>query len=177
MEEEGEEEKLKATGDSQAESSEPAADEPGTSTGSARFYDCVYCKRGFTTAQALGGHMNMHRHDRARLRPTRPSSSSPRKSEEAYHPYSRAQRPPGPPPKQSGEQSSSSYVVYFPASSEEGSQRATELVQAGEELQLGLGGSGPKEEKEKKKKEVVEEDLDLELRLGHSKSQESNSSD
>ncbi|KAI0489324.1 hypothetical protein KFK09_029170 [Dendrobium nobile] len=177
MDEEGEEEKLKAAGDSQAESSEPAADEPGTSTGgSARFYDCVYCKRGFTTAQALGGHMNMHRHDRARLRPARPSPSSPRKSEEAYHPYSRAQRPP--PPKQSaGEQSSSSYVVYFPASSsEEGSQRATELVQAGEELQLGLGGSGPKEEKEKKK-ELVEEDLDLELRLGHRKSQESNSSD
>ncbi|KAK8717976.1 hypothetical protein V6N13_045226 [Hibiscus sabdariffa] len=35
-------------------------------TGTARFYDCVFCKRGFTTAQALGGHMNIHRKDRAK---------------------------------------------------------------------------------------------------------------
>ncbi|KAG5554444.1 hypothetical protein RHGRI_012094 [Rhododendron griersonianum] len=25
-----------------------------------RTYDCTYCKRGFTKAQALGGHMNIH---------------------------------------------------------------------------------------------------------------------
>lgn len=30
-----------------------------------RSYDCVFCQRGFTTAQALGGHMNIHRKDRA----------------------------------------------------------------------------------------------------------------
>ncbi|GMH20878.1 hypothetical protein Nepgr_022720 [Nepenthes gracilis] len=29
-----------------------------------RFYDCVFCRRGFTSAQALGGHMNIHRKDR-----------------------------------------------------------------------------------------------------------------
>ncbi|XP_040379857.1 transcriptional regulator SUPERMAN-like [Oryza brachyantha] len=29
------------------------------------YYECVFCKRGFTTAQALGGHMNIHRRDRA----------------------------------------------------------------------------------------------------------------
>lgn len=32
----------------------------------ARSYECVFCKRGFTTAQALGGHMNIHRKDRAK---------------------------------------------------------------------------------------------------------------
>ncbi|KAE8686075.1 basic helix-loop-helix family protein [Hibiscus syriacus] len=26
-----------------------------------RSYECVFCRRGFTTAQALGGHMNIHR--------------------------------------------------------------------------------------------------------------------
>ncbi|XP_062102731.1 uncharacterized protein LOC133812880 [Humulus lupulus] len=31
----------------------------------ARSYECVFCKRGFTTAQALGGRMNIHRKDRA----------------------------------------------------------------------------------------------------------------
>ncbi|CAK7327995.1 unnamed protein product [Dovyalis caffra] len=30
-----------------------------------RSYECSFCKRGFTNAQALGGHMNIHRKDRA----------------------------------------------------------------------------------------------------------------
>lgn len=30
-----------------------------------RSYGCIFCKRGFTNAQALGGHMNIHRKDRA----------------------------------------------------------------------------------------------------------------
>ncbi|GAV76550.1 hypothetical protein CFOL_v3_20023, partial [Cephalotus follicularis] len=32
-----------------------------------RSYTCSFCKRGFSNAQALGGHMNIHRKDRARL--------------------------------------------------------------------------------------------------------------
>jgi hypothetical protein len=28
-------------------------------------YDCVFCRRGFTNAQALGGHMNIHRREKA----------------------------------------------------------------------------------------------------------------
>lgn len=32
---------------------------------SGRPYECMFCRRGFTTAQALGGHMNIHRKDRA----------------------------------------------------------------------------------------------------------------
>ncbi|KAL5197509.1 hypothetical protein ABZP36_001021 [Zizania latifolia] len=29
-----------------------------------QYYECNYCKRGFTNAQALGGHMNIHRKER-----------------------------------------------------------------------------------------------------------------
>ncbi|XP_009596834.2 zinc finger protein 11-like [Nicotiana tomentosiformis] len=36
--------------------------------GHVKFYRCSFCKRGFSNAQALGGHMNIHRKDRARLR-------------------------------------------------------------------------------------------------------------
>lgn len=33
-----------------------------------RIYSCNFCDREFRSAQALGGHMNVHRRDRARLR-------------------------------------------------------------------------------------------------------------
>ncbi|KAJ6405730.1 hypothetical protein OIU84_013651 [Salix udensis] len=33
-----------------------------------RNYTCSFCKREFSSAQALGGHMNVHRRDRARLK-------------------------------------------------------------------------------------------------------------
>ncbi|PHU05361.1 Transcriptional regulator TAC1 [Capsicum chinense] len=36
--------------------------------GQVKFYRCSFCKRGFSNAQALGGHMNIHRRDRAKLR-------------------------------------------------------------------------------------------------------------
>ncbi|ESW28662.1 hypothetical protein PHAVU_002G007100 [Phaseolus vulgaris] len=41
-----------------------------------RSYTCTYCRREFRSAQALGGHMNVHRRDRARLHQPPPSSSS-----------------------------------------------------------------------------------------------------
>ncbi|CAN8268688.1 unnamed protein product [Cochlearia groenlandica] len=41
-----------------------------------RSYTCSFCKREFRSAQALGGHMNVHRRDRARLRLQQSSSSS-----------------------------------------------------------------------------------------------------
>lgn len=43
-----------------------------------RSYICSFCKREFRSAQALGGHMNVHRRDRARLRqsPTRDGGSN-----------------------------------------------------------------------------------------------------
>ncbi|KAJ7977277.1 Transcriptional regulator SUPERMAN [Quillaja saponaria] len=42
----------------------------------ARNYACSFCKREFRSAQALGGHMNVHRRDRARLKSILPSCVS-----------------------------------------------------------------------------------------------------
>nr|KYP67064.1 putative transcriptional regulator RABBIT EARS [Cajanus cajan] len=39
-----------------------------------RSYTCTFCRREFRSAQALGGHMNVHRRDRARLHQPPPSS-------------------------------------------------------------------------------------------------------
>ncbi|KAL5784743.1 hypothetical protein ACOSQ2_007135 [Xanthoceras sorbifolium] len=41
-----------------------------------RSYECTFCKRGFTNAQALGGHMNIHRKDRAKNKKVTGSSFS-----------------------------------------------------------------------------------------------------
>ncbi|XP_073057142.1 uncharacterized protein [Primulina eburnea] len=37
-------------------------------SGVGRAYECTFCKRGFTNAQALGGHMNIHRKDKAKAK-------------------------------------------------------------------------------------------------------------
>lgn len=42
-----------------------------------RSYTCSFCKREFRSAQALGGHMNVHRRDRARLRQSSPPNPTP----------------------------------------------------------------------------------------------------
>ncbi|KAG0453306.1 hypothetical protein HPP92_025970 [Vanilla planifolia] len=44
-----------------------SSDEEEVAGGTGVSYDCIFCKRGFTTAQALGGHMNIHRKDRAKI--------------------------------------------------------------------------------------------------------------
>nr|CAB3483950.1 unnamed protein product [Digitaria exilis] len=43
-------------------------------------YTCGYCRREFRSAQALGGHMNVHRRDRARLRQCCPAAYVPSSS-------------------------------------------------------------------------------------------------
>ncbi|XP_050378314.1 transcriptional regulator SUPERMAN [Argentina anserina] len=40
-----------------------------------RSYTCTFCRREFRSAQALGGHMNVHRRDRARLHQVQHPSS------------------------------------------------------------------------------------------------------
>ncbi|XP_047322141.1 zinc finger protein 2-like [Impatiens glandulifera] len=35
-----------------------------------RSYECNFCKRGFTNAQALGGHMNIHRKEKVKAKKT-----------------------------------------------------------------------------------------------------------
>lgn len=46
--------------------SEEQARSPGQTQ--ARIYECSFCKKGFSNAQALGGHMNIHRKDKAKLK-------------------------------------------------------------------------------------------------------------
>lgn len=47
-----------------------------SSGGTRRSYECTFCRRGFTNAQALGGHMNIHRKDRAKAKQSAPNNSS-----------------------------------------------------------------------------------------------------
>ncbi|XWS74092.1 hypothetical protein CRYUN_Cryun02cG0185800 [Craigia yunnanensis] len=51
-----------------------SSDEQGASP--ARSYECTFCKRGFSNAQALGGHMNIHRRDKAKLKQALPSETT-----------------------------------------------------------------------------------------------------
>ncbi|CAM0949000.1 unnamed protein product [Alopecurus aequalis] len=38
--------------------------EEATARRALEYHECSFCKRGFTNAQALGGHMNIHRKER-----------------------------------------------------------------------------------------------------------------
>lgn len=68
-----------------SKSSSEETDQITDDMGTGRSYECVYCKRGFTTAQALGGHMNIHRKDRAnKAKPNFPPSSSTKLVDENY---------------------------------------------------------------------------------------------
>lgn len=61
-----------------------------------RSYSCSFCRREFRSAQALGGHMNVHRRDRARLRSSQTDATGedeavlvrelPRAPADQYHP-------------------------------------------------------------------------------------------
>uniref|UniRef100_A0A2P2JE18 Palmate-like pentafoliata 1 transcription factor n=1 Tax=Rhizophora mucronata TaxID=61149 RepID=A0A2P2JE18_RHIMU len=55
------------------------AEDTGSAMGTTwppRSYTCTFCRREFRSAQALGGHMNVHRRDRARLHQAQPPGSS-----------------------------------------------------------------------------------------------------
>ncbi|XP_062020498.1 transcriptional regulator SUPERMAN-like [Rosa rugosa] len=62
----------------------------------AKNFTCSFCKREFRSAQALGGHMNVHRRDRARLRLLPPNSIL---SSSEYSPYPTPNPNPNPNPK------------------------------------------------------------------------------
>ncbi|KAI3801493.1 hypothetical protein L1987_29598 [Smallanthus sonchifolius] len=42
-----------------------------------RSYECNFCKRGFTNAQALGGHMNIHRKDKTKSKHSSTTTTPP----------------------------------------------------------------------------------------------------
>lgn len=49
---------------------------PSLSQSQSRTYDCNFCKGGFSNAKALGGHMNIHRKDKAKLKQSFPVTES-----------------------------------------------------------------------------------------------------
>ncbi|KAJ4726844.1 transcriptional regulator TAC1-like [Melia azedarach] len=166
--------------------SEQANDDMGTG----RSYECVFCKRGFTTAQALGGHMNIHRKDRAKNRP----SSVPSISEKADENYAtfRSHTPFQSYPTAHHHFAMASevhvnYQTYFPAPTWD--ERSPHTYHSNDihspygnnpqhlnlfgddvwrgNLSLRVGPSHVSEDEERREGASKQDELDLELRLGH----------
>ncbi|CAI9781247.1 unnamed protein product [Fraxinus pennsylvanica] len=149
--------------------------------GVGRLYECVFCKRGFNTAQALGGHMNIHRKDRARNKPT-PTNSN--RQEENYtvpkfHQQILSSYQPVQYTASHHDQASLNYRTYFPASTsstrplyQQDSHDDRDQQQAnqfGDDWRMNLSLEFvPTVMENLEKKQVIsqEEELDLELRLG-----------
>ncbi|CAI0472859.1 unnamed protein product [Linum tenue] len=70
------------------------------STWPPRSYTCTFCRREFRSAQALGGHMNVHRRDRAKLH---------------HHHHQTLPPPPPPPPNPTTNPSSASSPYIIPS--------------------------------------------------------------
>ncbi|KAK6940707.1 hypothetical protein RJ641_030238 [Dillenia turbinata] len=163
-------------------------------TGMGRSYECVFCKRGFTTAQALGGHMNIHRKDRAKNKPISFPSVSIKDNYDDYYamPTFFPSFPSYAPPLYSSTPSEVQYHhhhpqfgyhIYFPESAsyarpnrhrfDESHLQSQYLKPYGEEddwvksmsLRVGMVNYG--EENHGTRVCSDEDDLDLELRLGH----------
>ncbi|KAG6776424.1 hypothetical protein POTOM_019933 [Populus tomentosa] len=174
--------------DSKSSSDDEITERSYQDTGTGRSYECVFCKRGFTTAQALGGHMNIHRKDRAKSRPSSvPSFSS--KADEDFPSFR------GYPPLQSypahyptPHEVHTNYQTFFPLSSTWGigspyaqqhngdfyAQTPQHLYPFGEDVWRGsLSQQIDPSHVDDNTKEKIEDgseaddDLDLELRLGH----------
>ncbi|CAL9052964.1 transcriptional regulator SUPERMAN-like [Musa acuminata AAA Group] len=128
-----------------------------------RSYACTFCRRVFRSAQALGGHMNVHRRERARLRQSCTSWSSAHASA-AFPP------PPPPAPPEFSAVGGGVFLVYsIGAGTGEvfvpsmGSSSAfvsgTPYHRNGSAASCGTSKEGGDEG-------LVVEELDLELRLG-----------
>ncbi|KVH91318.1 probable transcriptional regulator RABBIT EARS [Cynara cardunculus var. scolymus] len=61
-------EKHRSSGTSSDQETGPSLSPDSSKDGVGRSYECTFCKRGFTNAQALGGHMNIHRKDKAKAK-------------------------------------------------------------------------------------------------------------
>ncbi|PUZ46329.1 hypothetical protein GQ55_7G060500 [Panicum hallii var. hallii] len=127
-------------------------------------YTCGYCRREFRSAQALGGHMNVHRRDRARLRQCCPAYPSPLPSsnpQAAPHQH-RAPLPNlnySPPHCAAAPAATAEPVIYsFFSTTTSTTTVAAAALEVSLELGIGVCGRGGGA--------VEEEGLDLELRLG-----------
>lgn len=173
------------------EESDRSEQNDGTGTGTGRSYECVFCKRGFTTAQALGGHMNIHRKDRGKPRPTSsiPSAVSSRSVDENYgnlKSYLPIQSYPSTHYSTASHEVNVNYQISFPSSHAWNPPRPPRTQHSDHELsvqnplrmnlfeedwQRSVGMQvNPRhvdDDREKTEDGSEEDELDLELRLGH----------
>ncbi|KAL6989841.1 hypothetical protein U1Q18_015591 [Sarracenia purpurea var. burkii] len=160
---------------SEASSDENESNDPpeklngGTREAAVRSYECTFCKGGFSNAQALGGHMNMHRKDKAKSNKliSGPSVVSPKSGENSI-----VSVEPGPCYSAFGAQ------MYFPFSNPS-FPRANQPDFSGRprgdytggNLGLRIGSpvaeGGGEKKKGGRRSGKGSEVLDLELRLGH----------
>ncbi|XVF28658.1 hypothetical protein REPUB_Repub15cG0049200 [Reevesia pubescens] len=155
-----------------------------------RSYECNFCKQGFTNAQALGGHMNIHRKDRAKAkRPTSSSVPSEPMNEDYMNPryvppliptdhqptryhhpvlepaqrkYHMYLQPPMSSPRLTYGYCDSDFLV--PARSQSLRRMNEELLGANLSLQIGPTNVN---DSEVRRGIMKEDEVDLELRLGH----------
>ncbi|GMJ05475.1 FLORAL ORGAN NUMBER 1, FLORAL DEFECTIVE 10, SUPERMAN [Hibiscus trionum] len=156
-----------------------------------RSYTCSFCKREFRSAQALGGHMNVHRRDRARLRQSPPSPSD--FHGHGHPPFLNLNLNPNPNPNPNFSSSSSSTFPPLPSLSSQKwrvngtlidplASDSTDVVKGTVKPISGVEDYGELMEKKTDHHQYVtldleletglvsdsKEDLDLELRLGYS---------
>lgn len=140
-------------------------DEVDYSDGVGRSYQCVFCKRGFTTAQALGGHMNIHRKDRAKTRPAASTNFNINNKKEENYTGPRFYQPISSyaPCYAAGQRAQIQYRTFFPASTSSTHDQQYLL------RNLQYESSKYVDDLEKMRAGINENDhgLDLELRLGH----------
>ncbi|XP_021899487.1 transcriptional regulator SUPERMAN-like [Carica papaya] len=178
--------------DYSSEGNDNLKEEMAGSPATRRSYECTFCKRGFTNAQALGGHMNIHRKDRAKAKQTTANSSSlistRRSTDDHTNPsctsFSTEYATKNYPPVLEGQRN---YNMYFqpPFSSPNhphventdrkflGAQTSNDSNSSlneqrwGSNLSLQLGSNYQPYNDQVARGIMQEDDLDLELRLGH----------
>ncbi|KAL3507687.1 hypothetical protein ACH5RR_033069 [Cinchona calisaya] len=153
--------------------------------GIGRSYECNFCKRGFTNAQALGGHMNIHRKDKAKAKDKlknnhqQDQSSLTNKSHEDYNNTSSKYFAPISNEKQQYTAAMApytSYQLYFPTSNNSFlhgyHQCDHDLPSPRPEYRMDRSLSlriGPPRMEDGDERKIIsnEDEVDLELRLGH----------
>ncbi|KAK4344777.1 hypothetical protein RND71_034953 [Anisodus tanguticus] len=138
-------------------------DQPKQENGIGRSYECVFCKRGFNTAQALGGHMNIHRKERSK---NRPSQTSIVENNGPYHAATAH-------PAHSSTSTTGPFLLNGPdmngpdSDLEDHNNNRQCLNLFGLSLQFGAVAAHDNYLETMEKNKGTEDDLDLELRLGH----------
>ncbi|KAL8515700.1 hypothetical protein ACS0TY_014398 [Phlomoides rotata] len=141
------------------------------STGIGRSYECTFCKRGFTNAQALGGHMNIHRKDKAKAKAKNQDEASKKSMNSRY--FTSHEQQSG---YYRGVGGQVNYQVYLPSSNpnvqtgnylpiwkqEPDFDQGHDHVDANLSLKIGISSPNAQDIVKENENEV-----DLELRLGH----------